>query len=74
MTAVSLTGSYIVVSSAIKCLIQKTSCRSANSNFCASGTHVLTRTLRSGSRNHYFRHGLPLFDSNTQQIIKGMKP
>lgn len=46
MTAVSLTGSYIVVSSAIKCLIQKTSCRSANSNFSASGTHVLTRTAQ----------------------------
>lgn len=46
MTAVSLTGSYIVVSSAIKCLIQKTSCRSANSNFSASGTHVLKCTAQ----------------------------
>lgn len=74
MTAASPTGSYIVVSNATKCLIQKTSCRSANSNFCASGTHVLKCTLRSGSRNRYFRQGLQLFDSNTHQIYKGMKP
>ncbi|KAB2698740.1 hypothetical protein F9K79_10055 [Ochrobactrum sp. Kaboul] len=46
-------------------MIQKTPCRAANGNFCASGAHVPLCTLRSGSRNHHFGHGLPLFDANT---------
>ncbi|OOL16413.1 hypothetical protein BRY73_13515 [Ochrobactrum sp. P6BS-III] len=49
-----------------KCLIQKSPCRAANGNFCASGAHVPKSTLRSGSRNHHFRYGLPLFDSYTK--------
>ncbi|KAB2707390.1 hypothetical protein F9K88_20175 [Brucella intermedia] len=49
-----------------KCLIQKSPCQTANGNFCASGAHVHLSTLRSGSRNHHFRHGLPLFDSDTR--------
>ncbi|TNV15089.1 hypothetical protein FIC94_13155 [Ochrobactrum teleogrylli] len=52
----------------IKCLIQKSPCRSANGKFCASGAHVPKCTLRSGYRNHHFRHGLPLFDSDTKVI------
>jgi lipopolysaccharide export system protein LptA len=32
--------------------------RAANAFFCASGAHVLKRTLRSGSRKTHFRYGL----------------
>ncbi|KAB2659637.1 hypothetical protein F9K94_00575 [Brucella tritici] len=58
------------VQASSKCLIQKSPCRSADGNFCASGTHVPLCTLRSGSRNHHFRHGLPLFDSDTAQTAQ----
>ncbi|PWU74628.1 hypothetical protein DK867_07865 [Ochrobactrum sp. POC9] len=49
-----------------ECLIQKSPCRAANDNFCASGAHVRSSTLRSGSRNHHFRRSLPLFEPDTE--------
>ncbi|PWU74681.1 hypothetical protein DK867_08190 [Ochrobactrum sp. POC9] len=51
-----------------KCLIQKSPRRFANGDFRASGAQVPLSTLRSSSRNHHFRHGQPLFDSDTIKI------
>ncbi|KAB2669609.1 hypothetical protein F9K77_16725 [Ochrobactrum sp. LMG 5442] len=54
-----------------QCLIQKSPCLAANGDFLrfrCSCTYVHCAPVLE---NHHFRHGLTLFDSDTQQFPRG---